>query len=200
MMDETGPAPVLRTLTPQEQSDMVRSVTAIHTRSRGLLDFVEAYRSFAKLPTPVFADFSATSLLERVRTLMASELEDRKIALSVDGDDASLVIRADAGQAEQVLINLLRNAVEALAETPAPRITLRTFRDEHDKVLVQVADNGPGIAPDHLDDIFVPFFTTKRNGTGVGLSVSRQIMQANNGFISVRSAPGEGSTFTLKFQ
>src|SRR5689334_16946541 len=103
MMDESGVTPVFRPLTPQEQSDMVRSVTAIHTRSRGLLDFVEAYRSFAKLPTPVFSDFSAVSLLERVRTLMASELEDRKIALDVEGDDASLVIRADAGQTEQVL-------------------------------------------------------------------------------------------------
>jgi C4-dicarboxylate-specific signal transduction histidine kinase len=179
---------------------MLRSVTAIHSRSRGLLDFVEAYRSFAKLPTPVFADFSVQSLLERVRTLMARELEDRKIALTLDADDSPLTVRADASQAEQVLINLLRNAVEALAETAAPRITLRAFRDEQDKVLLQVADNGPGIAPDLLDDIFVPFFTTKRNGTGVGLSVSRQIMQANNGLITVRSTPGEGSVFTLKFQ
>jgi two-component system, NtrC family, nitrogen regulation sensor histidine kinase NtrY len=200
MIDETGPTPTFRTLTPQEQSDMLRSVTAIHTRSRGLLDFVEAYRSFAKLPTPAFADFGVLSLLERVRTLMARELEDRRIALSLDCEDASLVIRADTGQAEQVLINLLRNAVEALVDTPDAHITLRASRDEQGKVLVQVADNGPGIQADNLEDIFVPFFTTKRNGTGVGLSVSRQIMQANNGMISVRSTPGEGSVFTLKFQ
>ena len=199
MIDETGPAPAFRTLAPQEQSDMLRSVTAIHTRSRGLLDFVEAYRSFAKLPTPVLADFSVLPLLERVRTLMARELEDRKIALDLECADTALVIRADAGQVEQVLINLLRNAVEALADTSSPHVTLRAFRDEQDNVLVQVTDNGPGIAPEHLDDIFVPFFTTKRNGTGVGLSVSRQIMQANNGLISVRSSPGEGSAFTLKF-
>ena len=199
MIDETSPTPVFRALTSQEQGDMLRSLTAIHTRSRGLLDFVEAYRSFAKLPTPTFADFTVLPLLERVHTLMARELEDRKIALTLECDDATLTVRADAGQAEQVLINLLRNAVEALAETPAPAITLRAAKDEQGKVLVQVADNGPGIAAGHLDDIFVPFFTTKRNGTGVGLSVSRQIMQANNGLISVRSAPGEGSVFTLKF-
>jgi signal transduction histidine kinase len=120
--------------------------------------------------------------------------------LALECASPELVIRADVGQAEQVLINLLRNAVEALAETPDGRITLRASRDEQDKVLIQVEDNGPGIAPGNLDDIFVPFFTTKRNGTGVGLSVSRQIMQANNGLISVRSAPGEGSVFTLKFQ
>lgn len=200
MIDETGPTPVFRALTPQEQSDMLRSVTAIHARSRGLLDFVEAYRSFTKVPTPVFSDFTALSLLERAHTLMGSELQDRKIALTLECVDPALLICADAEQAEQVLINLLRNAAEALAEGPNGRITLRASRDEQGHALIQVEDNGPGIPPAHLDDIFVPFFTTKRNGTGVGLSVSRQIMQANHGLISVRSAPGEGSVFTLKFQ
>jgi nitrogen fixation/metabolism regulation signal transduction histidine kinase len=200
MIDETGEAPVFRTLTTQEQTDMLRSVTAIHARSCGLLDFVEAYRSFTKLPTPTFATFTVLSLLERVSTLMARELQKRKIALTFECEEAELLVRADAGQAEQVLINLLRNAVEALAETSDPRITLRASRDERGKALFQVEDNGPGIAPENLDDIFVPFFTTKRNGTGVGLSVSRQIMQANNGLISVRSMLGRGSAFTLKFQ
>lgn len=122
------------------------------------------------------------------------------ISLELECDDAGLSIRADARQTEQVLINLLRNAVEALANSPAPRIDLRGLRDDQGKILLQVIDNGPGIAPEHLDDIFVPFFTTKRNGTGVGLSISRQIMQANKGLISVRSAPGEGCALTLKFQ
>ncbi len=200
MIDETGASPVFRTLTPQEQTDMLRSVTAIHTRSSGLLDFVQAYRSFAKLPATVFSDVNVKSLLERARTLMAQEIEAPRIALTLQCDDAALSIRADARQAEQVLINLLRNAVEALSESPAPRIELRGSRDERGKVLLQVIDNGPGIPAAQLDDIFVPFFTTKRNGTGVGLSISRQIMQANNGFISVRSVPGEGCVFTLKFQ
>jgi two-component system nitrogen regulation sensor histidine kinase NtrY len=199
MIDESGPVPTFRTLTPQEQSDMLRSVTAIHTRSAGLLDFVQAYRSFAKLPTPVFSDVDVRTLLERVRTLMAQELEARKISLSLWCED-SLVIHADAGQAEQVLINLVRNAMDALSEVSNPRIDLRGLRDDRGRVLLQVGDNGPGISPEHLDDIFVPFFTTKKSGTGVGLSISRQIMQANNGFISVRSAPGEGCAFTLKFQ
>jgi signal transduction histidine kinase len=200
MIDETGAAPVFRSLTPQEQNDMLRSVTAIHTRSSGLLGFVQAYRSFAALPAPAIAEINVKALLERVGTLMAQEIEERHIALLVECEDATLTIRADASQAEQVLINLLRNAVDALAEVSAGRILLRAFRDEHGKVLIQVADNGPGIAPNHLDDIFVPFFTTKRNGTGVGLSLSRQIMQANNGAISVRSALGKGSVFTLKFR
>jgi two-component system, NtrC family, nitrogen regulation sensor histidine kinase NtrY len=199
MIDESGPAPAFRTLTPQEQNDMLRSVTAIHTRSSGLLDFVQAYRSFAKLPPPYFSDVDVRTLLERVRTLMAQEIEARHVALTLWCED-KLSIRVDAGQAEQVLINLVRNALDAIAESARPRIELRGLRDDRGKVLLQVSDNGPGISPEHVEDIFVPFFTTKKSGTGVGLSISRQIMQANNGFISVRSQPGEGSVFTLKFQ
>ncbi len=200
MIDDSGASPAFRALAPQEQDDMLRSITAIHTRSSGLLDFVQAYHSFAKLPAPVVSDINVRSLLERVRTLMAQEIDAQHISLELECDDAGLSIRADARQTEQVLINLLRNAVEALANSPAPRIDLRGLRDDQGKILLQVIDNGPGIAPEHLDDIFVPFFTTKRNGTGVGLSISRQIMQANKGLISVRSAPGEGCALTLKFQ
>jgi two-component system, NtrC family, nitrogen regulation sensor histidine kinase NtrY len=200
MIDDRDGSPAFRTLTQQEQDDMLRSVTAIHTRSSGLLDFVQAYRSFAKLPTPEFSDVHVVSLLERVRTLMAREIEAARITLVLHCDDEKLSIRADARQAEQVLINLIRNAVEALADRPAPRIELRGLADEESRVLLQVIDNGPGIPPEHLEDIFIPFFTTKRNGTGVGLSISRQIMQANHGLISVRASPGEGCVFTLKFQ
>jgi nitrogen fixation/metabolism regulation signal transduction histidine kinase len=200
MIDDTQSPPAFRTLLPQERDDMLRSVTAIHARSSGLLEFVQAYRSFAKLPKPEFAAVDVRSLLERVRTLMSQELSSKRIAFDLECAEAGLSIRADARQAEQVLINLVRNAVDALAECPEPRIALRAARNDHGKVLLQVIDNGPGIAAEHLDNIFVPFFTTKRNGTGVGLSVSRQLMQANRGFISVRSVPGEGSMFTLKFQ
>jgi len=199
MIDDSRTPQVFRALLPQEQDDMLRSVTAIHSRSSGLLDFVQAYRSFAKLPPPVLTPLEVVPLLERVRTLLSQDTDEKRITLTLFCSEAGLSIRADAQQIEQVLINLLRNAVEALAETTAPRIELRAARNDQGNVLLQVIDNGPGIAPEHLDSIFVPFFTTKRNGTGVGLSVSRQIMQANRGSISVRSAPGEGCVFTLQF-
>ena len=200
MVDDSVAPPVFRVPKPQEQDDMLRSVTAIYTRSSGLLDFVQAYRSFAKLPAPEFSDVDVRSLLERVRTLVAHEIDSGRVTVDLDCAEAGLTIRADPRQTEQVLLNLVRNALDALSESPAPHIGLRGLRNEHGKVLLQVSDNGPGIAPEHLDSIFVPFFTTKRNGTGVGLSVSRQLMQANRGFMSVRSAPGQGSVFTLKFQ
>ena len=199
MIDDSRTPPAFRTLQPQQQDDVLRSVTAIHARSSGLLDFVQAYRSFARLPTPVFAHIDVRALLERARTLISQESDAKRIAIELECAEPGLSVRADARQIEQVLINLMRNAVDALAATPMPRIELRGSRNDQGKVLVQVIDNGSGIPPEHLDNIFVPFFTTKRSGTGVGLSVSRQIMQANHGFISVRSAAGEGCVFTLKF-
>jgi two-component system, NtrC family, nitrogen regulation sensor histidine kinase NtrY len=200
MIDDSGGSPAFRTLTPQDRDDMLRSVTAIHSRSRGLLDFVDAYRSFARLPAPVFSDVDVLALFERARTLMSREVETLGIALTLQCQEAGLRIHADAMQVEQVLINLLRNAIESLAECATKRIDLRASRNDQGKVLLQVIDSGPGISPEHLDNIFIPFFTTKRSGTGVGLSVSRQIMHANRGLITVRSVAGEGCVFTLKFQ
>jgi two-component system nitrogen regulation sensor histidine kinase NtrY len=199
MIDETTTPPTARALLPQQQNDMLRSVTAIHTRSRGLMDFVRAYRSFSKLPEPAFASVDVRPLLERVRVLMSQDLATHGIALELQCADDALSIGVDAGQIEQVLINLIRNAIEALMGGSEPSIVLRALRNTQNEILVQVIDNGTGIPAEHLDSVFVPFFTTKRNGTGVGLSVSRQIVQLNGGLISVRSVPGDGCVFTLKF-
>jgi two-component system, NtrC family, nitrogen regulation sensor histidine kinase NtrY len=199
MIDETTAPPTVRTLQPSQQNDMLRSVTAIHSRSRGLMDFVRAYRSFAKLPEPVLANVDARALLERARLLMSGDVDKHGITLEVQCSGDSPAIRVDADQIEQVLINLIRNAIEALEGVATPNVILRASRNAHNEVLLQVIDNGAGIPAEHLASVFVPFFTTKRNGTGVGLSVSRQIVQLNRGWISVRSVSGEGCVFTLKF-
>ena len=145
---------------------------------------------------PAIADREMRPLLERVRTLMADALAAQRVNLDIQCEHG-LVFRADPQQIEQVLINLARNAIEALADMPDPRILLRATRNEQGRVLVQVADNGPGIDPAHLENIFVPFFTTKRGGTGVGLSISRQLVQANKGFISVKPGESGGSVFVV---
>jgi two-component system, NtrC family, nitrogen regulation sensor histidine kinase NtrY len=183
-------------LTLDERSDLLRSANAVHSRSSGLLDFVRAYRSFASVPVPSIADGEVGPLLERVRTLMADTLAAQHVLMEIRCE-AGLVLHADPLQIEQVLINLTRNAIEALADTPDPRIMLRASGNQQHRVLVQVADNGPGIEPAHLDNIFVPFFTTRRGGSGVGLSISRQLVQANRGFISVKAGDAGGSVFTL---
>jgi len=199
LVDDHSPG-AMRALTPKDQEDVLRGITAIQTRSTGLLDFVQAYRSFANVPTPVFADVGVLPLLEHVRTLMSQDALERGITISVDCTDPQLALRVDAGQIGQVLINLVRNAMEALAGRASPRIALRGYRDESGRVVLQVVDNGPGVDPAHRDDIFVPFFTTRRNGTGVGLSVSRQLTHANRGLIGMRPAPEGGSIFSLRFR
>jgi two-component system nitrogen regulation sensor histidine kinase NtrY len=199
MIDETADPPALRHLESSQQNDMLRSVTAIHSRSRGLLDFVRAYHGFARLPEPVMTNVEVRPLLERVAQLMSGDTHSHGITLETQCNDDGSSVRVDAGQIEQVLINLIRNAAEAVSETPTPKILLRTALNVHNEVLLQVVDNGAGIAAEHLDNVFVPFFTTKRNGTGVGLSVSRQLVQMNRGWISVRSVPGDGCVFTLRF-
>jgi C4-dicarboxylate-specific signal transduction histidine kinase len=131
---------------------------------------------------------------------MQQELAGRGVQLLLACADPQLAIRADPHQIEQVLLNLLRNALDALADRPSPRIELRGERDADGRVVLQVIDNGPGIDPAHRDNIFVPFFTTKRNGTGVGLSISRQLAHANRGVISAHAAPEGGSVFSLRFR
>jgi C4-dicarboxylate-specific signal transduction histidine kinase len=134
-----------------------------------------------------------------VNALMAPALAEG-LRLEAQSVGVNLTARADSQQIEQVLINLVKNAAEALAGRADGRIVLRAARDDNGKVLIQVIDNGPGIDPALIDDIFLPFFTTKRSGSGVGLSVSRQIMALNKGVLTVKTAPGSGSEFTLRFR
>ncbi|HEX5419078.1 MAG TPA: ATP-binding protein, partial [Gammaproteobacteria bacterium] len=186
-------------LSPVERSDLRRSLESIQARGSALLRFVQAYRSLTNLPRPDVREIGIEALFERVAALMAPALRAEGIELQTDIAPSGLVLRVDPEQLEQVLINLIRNAGEALGGRADGRITLRAFDDDRGKVSIQVVDNGPGIDADKLDDIFVPFFTTKRKGTGVGLSLSRQIMFLNKGLISVRT-DGCGSVFTLKFR
>jgi two-component system nitrogen regulation sensor histidine kinase NtrY len=130
---------------------------------------------------------------------MSQDTHTSAIALEVHCEDDALRVRVDPDQIEQVLINLVRNALDALEDHPSPRIVLRSARPAGGEILIQVIDNGVGIAVEHLENIFVPFFTTKRDGSGIGLAVSRQLVQMNRGSMSVRSKPGSGSTFTLRF-
>jgi two-component system, NtrC family, nitrogen regulation sensor histidine kinase NtrY len=196
--DGPNPASPLA-LSAGERSDLLLSANAVHSRSSGLLDFVKAYRSFAAVPVPAFADVELRPLLERVRALMADALAVQPVSMDIQCADASapLMIHADPHQLEQVLINLTRNAIEALADTADPQIVMRASCNDQHRIVIQVIDNGPGIDPVHLENIFVPFFTTKRGGTGVGLSISRQLVQANRGFISVKRGEGGGTIFLL---
>ena len=169
----------------------------IEETGKGLLDFVDKYRSLTSLPKPDLNKISIDSLFRKCKLLMESNIADNiQISASVSPED--IAIDADYSQVELILINLIKNAIEALSTTKNGLVQLKAFYST-DGTIIQVEDNGAGISGEIIEDIFVPFYTTKKNGSGIGLSLSKQIMQNHNGTISVNSAPNKGSEFTLKF-
>lgn len=188
-------------------ADLTEALEVVAVRSRGLVNFVEAYRSFSAIPQPKLEDISAKNLLERVVQLALPENKTLNIKLESFVQPETLRIQADAGQLEMVLINLLKNAREAIvlaaaskdATLNSPRITLRAGADPKGRPFIEVEDNGPGIPAELLEEVFIPFFTTKSTGTGVGLSISKQIMQLHGGDIRVSTAVGGGARFVLEF-
>ncbi|MEE9464898.1 MAG: ATP-binding protein [Candidatus Neomarinimicrobiota bacterium] len=179
--------------------DVRRGIQTIEQRSRGLLDFVQSYRNLTKVPQPAFRMVRVTKLFAGVQQLLAGQMEEQGIEFQVDVEPSSLEITADSSLVEQVLINLLRNAIEAFAEQKERRITLRGNLAPRGRVELVVLDNGPGILDEVKEKIFVPFFTTKQSGSGIGLSLCREIMRRHGGNISVSSQPKEETAFTLTF-
>jgi len=178
--------------------DLREGLSTIENRSRGLIKFIDAYREYTSLPTPKMATVRLKEMLERVAQLMKTELKKTNIDFHVECNSEYLTIQADVEMIEQVVINLLKNAVEALGETPHPKLDLIGAYDNN-SVKIEIIDNGSGIIPEALDHIFVPFYTTKKKGSGIGLSLSRQIMQMHNGSIVVESEPDVKTIFTLRF-
>lgn len=178
--------------------DLREGLSTIENRSKGLIKFIDAYREYTSLPKPKLATVRLKSLLEHVAQLMKTELKKTNINFRIECSSEYLTIQADLEMIEQVLINLLKNAIEALGETEQPTLEL-IGRYDGSAILIEVIDNGQGIIKEAIDHIFVPFYTTKRTGSGIGLSLSRQIMQMHNGSITVESEPEVRTVFTLRF-
>ena len=179
--------------------DVHTALETIQSRSEGLLHFVEAYRQLTHISRPDFQIFQISELFARVVFLMQGECDKNNIALHTAIDPRTLELTADPDLIEQVLINLMRNAVEALAGRSNARMDLSAQLDGRGRVVIRVQDNGPGILEDVQERIFIPFFTTKRDGSGIGLALSRQIMRVHRGTISVQSRAEEETVFTLRF-
>lgn len=175
----------------QEKEDMRQMLATIARRGNALTRFVGSYREVSHLPPPLLQPLDATALLEDVVRFMQTEDND----LHLTPPPAPLRLLADKGQVEQVLINLIKNA----RENEARCITLSAGVTPTGRIFLRVTDDGTGIEPEVQERIFVPFFTTKPGGSGIGLTLARQIMHQHGGSIDVRSCPGEGSVFTLLF-
>jgi len=184
-------------------ADIEMALKTIHKRSLGLTEFVGAYRNLTLIPKPNFKVFPVEELFARVEKLMEQKFRESNILLHWSVEPQTLELTADPGLIEQVLINLLLNAVDALqganAHQKEPGVEMTGGLDEIGRVLIRVTDNGPGIVAEAQKKVFIPFFTTKKKGSGIGLSISRQIMKLHKGSIMVHSIPDEKTVFTLKF-
>lgn len=178
--------------------DLELGISTIKKRSEGLLKFAETYRNLNKITKPNLQKLYIRDLFENLHSLMQPTLEQKGIGLDIILKDPNLLLDADLTLIEQVMINLLLNAIEAVKSSQDPHITLSADLSD-DKTLISISDNGIGIEKDILDKIFIPFFSTRKNGGGIGLTLCKQIMMLHNGSIRVMSKPGEGTSFILRF-
>jgi nitrogen fixation/metabolism regulation signal transduction histidine kinase len=178
--------------------DLREGLNTIESRSKGLIKFIDAYREYTSLPQPKLKAILLRYLIDRVAQLMKNEFRKTNIEFVATCESEYLTIQADEEMIEQVLINLIKNAIEALGTIPNGKIEL-IGRYAENRIVIEVVDNGPGIIKEALNKIFVPFFTTKKSGSGIGLSLSRQIMQMHNGTLTVESEPDKRTVFSLRF-
>jgi two-component system, NtrC family, nitrogen regulation sensor histidine kinase NtrY len=180
--------------------DLTVGIETIKRRSEGLLKFAETYRNLNKITAPNVSHIYARDLFENLYSLMEPTLEQKNIELEIVLKDLDIALDVDVSLIEQVLINLVLNAIDAVKDIEEPRIFLSAYSGgNNDKTFIKVADNGQGMSEEVMDKIFVPFFSTKKTGSGIGLSLCKQIMMLHKGTIQVQSKPGEGTAFILQF-
>lgn len=179
--------------------DLVLGIDTIKRRSEGLLKFAETYRNLNKITTPNLKKVYARELFENLQQLMQPTLDQKNIEMEIILMDTDLILDIDASLVEQVLINLVVNGIEAVKGKEGARVMLSAFLSPNSKPMIKVADNGTGMSEQVLENIFIPFFTTKKNGSGIGLSLCKQIMMLHKGNIQVQSKEGEGTAFVLQF-
>jgi nitrogen fixation/metabolism regulation signal transduction histidine kinase len=180
-------------------TDICDAAQTIQKRSEGLLHFVDAYRNLTLIHKPNFQIFPIKELFNRGAKLIQINLNDKNIKLETKIEPKTLELAADPELIEQALINLLLNALHAVEGREDAKIILLARLDGRSKTIIQVKDNGSGISKENMDKVFIPFYSTKEGGSGIGLSLSRQIMRLHNGTISLKSEPGIETTITLRF-
>lgn len=181
------------------KGDLQEALQTLESRGIGMINFVDGYRSFTSIPPPSFTEVDIEQLVQRMVNLLQPEMTVANIGFTIENSTAGQLIHADPEQLSMVLINLVKNAKEALTHTGSPAIHIKSFA-QNNSVFIEVTDNGPGIEPEALEDIFIPFFTTKENGSGIGLSLSRQIIQQHGGTIKVFSESGKGCRFLVQLK
>jgi nitrogen fixation/metabolism regulation signal transduction histidine kinase len=178
--------------------DIITSLETLQQRSNSLHEFIEEYHKLTRIPAPITQTIPAKTLFEETLSMFEADLANANIRFSTNYTN-DIELRIDPAQIQQVLINLITNSIEALSETPEPDIELNCMPTS-EGITVSVRDNGGGISTGDLENIFIPFYTTKKSGSGIGLSLVRQIMRLHGGNVRVSSKMGEGTTVYLDFQ
>jgi len=183
----------------QSVEEFQKALQTINKRSTGLMHFVDTYRNLTRIPKPNFKVSQIKTIFNNIEGLMNEDLKNKNIELVTSVYPANLEVSADEKLIEQVLINLVKNSIYGLEKAELPKITLKGFMNKRGRITIQHVDNGAGILQEVIDKIFIPFFTTKQTGSGIGLSLSRQILRLHGGTISAHSVPDKETTFTLTF-
>jgi two-component system, NtrC family, nitrogen regulation sensor histidine kinase NtrY len=182
----------------QQIEDVISCVKTIQKRSNGLFDFVTEYRKLTKIPSPKKETIFISDFFENIKQLWKGEIDKKQILFKIEISNEAKTLEADPHLMDQVFINLIKNSIQALENVKMPEIKLSALMQEG-KSILKIADNGVGIPQNLLNDIFVPFYTTKEKGSGIGLSLSRQIMRMHGGNIKVSSIPNQGAIFSIEF-
>lgn len=178
--------------------DISSAISTIQKRSEGLIYFVDKYRSLTKIPKPAVQIVKVSEVFQRIHTLMDTAIKGTGISFTSDIEPKDLELATDPDLLEQVLINILNNAIQSLVGSKEGKLSLRAHIDALGRACIGISDNGPGIPEELQEQIFVPFFTTKKDGSGIGLSISQQIIRALGGTISVSSQPNLETAFTIR--
>lgn len=186
-------------LEKEQAQTIFKGLQIIKEQSHGLTNFVQSYRSLLNIPQPTKTIIQVPELLDKIHLMMSEDLQSKQIQLELLGSHQSFEIFADEQQITQVLVNLIKNAIQASKDKRKGKIKIDFGQDQVGQKFLQIQDNGSGIAPETMDQIFIPFFTTKATGTGTGLSLVKQIMSLHGGRIEIHSEANAGATFTLFF-
>ena len=181
------------------KAKLEKGLATIKNRGEGMMDFVRKYRNLTILPLPQITEVSVSELMNELIVLFEETFEKEEISFESKVEPKDLILKADKEQLEQVLINLIKNSIWAVGEAKEKSISVKAFISPNDKIQIEVSDSGVGFNEDLLDKIFIPFFTTRSEGTGVGLSLARQIMLMHGGSIAAYSDTEKGALFVLIF-
>ena len=183
----------------EEMRDIRESVETVLRRSEGLTRFIQSYRQLSRMPPPKKKRIAFDKYFRRLESLVRGDLARKDIALVLSHRPQGLYVVADEDMLDQMLINLIRNASDALTDSENARVEVSAFQDERQRTVIDVIDNGPGIPQELLDKIFVPFFTTRNEGSGIGLALTRYIMLSHGGKVTCLPEQDQGTVFRLTF-